>query len=45
MSPEMTCVHGFFGNSRIALSETSNNNVETETFNKKKIYTHEKMIK
>ena len=39
----MTCVYGFFGNCRIALSETTNNHVEKQkSFNKNKIHTHEK---
>ena len=41
--PEKTCVHGFFENCRIALSETTNNQVENKkTFNKNKIYIHMK---
>ena len=40
-SPEMICVHWFFGNCPIDLSETTNNHIEKQkTFNKKKPHTH-----
>ena len=39
----MTCVHGFFGNCQIALSETTNNHVvKPKKTLRKKTYRHKK---